>query len=299
MQSVFLRSITIAICFVFSTPTLGLAAKLKPIKINPSYKHTKYAPEPGTDLVFNFRAYTVYFDGADDDDGDGKADYYRVPQLVSYEMRKNTNTAPAPSRPAWMWDKKLFKKGIMPSDASYAFSNKWRKANPLSWQLGYDRGHMCMKDHAWRLGPNADWNTHTLLNIVPQKAKFNQGIWRNLEDLTAKWADKYGKIWIMTGPVFINMKPTHWLGQKGELSVAIPDGFFKIVARKKGRSVKVMTFLYPHKVVCPSKKGYNHSKYLVPLQTIEMLTGYKFFNDKTGTEITEWTDPDALLWPVH
>ena len=63
-----------------------------------------------------------------------------------------------------MTEKALFEQGVAASDASYHFAKAWREAYPDSPQLGYDRGHMCMKHHAWRLGANADWNTHTLLN---------------------------------------------------------------------------------------------------------------------------------------
>ena len=45
-----------------------------------------------------------------------------------------------------------------------------------------------------RLGRDAAYNTHTVLNAIPQRPKFNQGIWRNLEFLTGAWAQAYGQI---------------------------------------------------------------------------------------------------------
>ena len=64
---------------------------------------------------------------------------------------------------------------------------------------GFSRGHMCMKHIAWRLGANADWNTHTTINASPQIQKFNAGIWLDMENKTKDYVDKYGKIWVICG----------------------------------------------------------------------------------------------------
>jgi len=122
---------------------------------------------------------------------------------------------------------------VAPDDDSYHFSNAWRAEHPNSKFLGYDRGHMCMKQHGFRISADADWNTHTLLNACPQRADLNQGIWLDLEKKSGKWADKHGRVWIITGPVIYSRKPLNWLGQAelGEVMVAIPDAFFKIVVR--------------------------------------------------------------------
>ena len=51
---------------------------------------------------------------------------------------------------------------------------------------------MAMKLLVERLGQDAAFNTHTVLNAIPQRPKFNQGIWQNLEFLTGAWAQTYG-----------------------------------------------------------------------------------------------------------
>jgi len=82
-----------------------------------------------------------------------------------------------------------------------------------------------MKQHAWRLGENADWNTHTMLNAVPQKRQFNAGIWLDLEYRSAELADTLGEVWIIAGPVFYSGEPKLWIGEvdKGEVLIAVPD----------------------------------------------------------------------------
>lgn len=197
----------VAVCLV--APSV-VADSLKPIVLDPSYSHDRFGTMP-KDIVHGFRAYTTSFDSADDNDGNGTPDRWGIPEWVAYEIKAlppGTTLGGGPNRPKWMTDAELFAEGVAHSDASYHFSNVWRDANPNSDQLGYDRGHMCMKHHAWRLGANADWNTHTVLNACPQRSKLNQGIWLDLEKRTATWADKYGSVWIIAGPVVFNDKPS-------------------------------------------------------------------------------------------
>ncbi|MEL7222548.1 MAG: DNA/RNA non-specific endonuclease, partial [Bacteroidota bacterium] len=63
---------------------------------------------------------------------------------------------------------------------------------------GYDRGHMV---------PAADMaydavamdETFLMSNISPQSRNFNQGIWRELEELTRDWAKKFKRLYIVSG----------------------------------------------------------------------------------------------------
>ncbi len=272
----------VAVCLV--APSV-VADSLKPIVPDPSYSHDRFGTMP-KDIVHGFRAYTTSFDSADDNDGNGTPDKWGIPEWVAYEIKAlppGTMLGTGPTRPKWMTDAELFAEGVAPSDASYHFSNAWRDANPNSDQLGYDRGHMCMKHHAWRLGANADWNTHTVLNACPQRSKLNQGIWLDLEKRTAAWADKYGSVWIIAGPVVFNDKPSKWLGQAGEVPVAIPDAFFKVVIKKSGGQVDVLAFLYPQEGVAyrsPPGGEHDHTPYLTSVDVIEALTGLDFLTQE-------------------
>lgn len=256
------------------------ATEYRPIVLHDEYEHRKYAPIPDkNDIVGEFRAFTTCFDGTDDDNGDGISDILAIPNWVAYELKAYPGELESlPSSPSpWIRDEGLYLQGIAPSDDSYHFSQDWRDANPDSPQLGYDRGHMCMKRHAWRLGENATWNTHTVLNGCPQKSKLNQGIWCDLEDKTAEWADEYGSVWIMTGPIIYNHKPSKWLGQEGEVPVAIPDAFFKIIVREVGNEKKVLSFVYPQEGIEYSSGPFDHKPYLTSVDIIETLTGLDFF----------------------
>ena len=133
------------------------SASFKKIVIQQDYNHTKYAPTCNN-IQKDFRAFTTCFDNEDDDNNDGTPDKWAIPHWVSYEIKKYPGQLPkGPKRPSkWITIPELFQKGIAPKDASYHFSEDFREQNPEHPQLGYDRGHMCMKNHAWRLGRNAD-----------------------------------------------------------------------------------------------------------------------------------------------
>lgn len=257
-----------------------LAVDFKDIVRKRGYNHSKYAPTPNTqDRVFHFRAYTTCFDMEDDDNGDRTPDRWAIPHWVAYQIKEFAGElGKGPKRPSeWITVDDLFHRGITPSDDSYHFSNIWRADNPDSPQLGYDRGHMCMKQHAWRLGENADWNTHTVLNACPQKADLNQGIWLDLENKTAEWADEYGSVWIICGPIIYNKTPSKWLGQEDEIPVAIPDAFFKIIIKENNSTPEVLAFIYPQEGIGYKQSGgYDHIPYLTSVDIIEMLTGLDF-----------------------
>lgn len=275
------------------------------------YNHAKFAPD--ADILRKFCGFTVSFDSKDDDDGDRKPDLLRVPHWVAQEVRRwepqekdRTDDSAwclntLKDRPKWFTDPELLSSGVAPDDDSYKNS-------------GFDRGHMAMKLLVERLGQNAAYNTHTVLNAIPQRAKFNRCIWKNLEYLTGAWAQKYGVIWVIQGPVFYpNESPAVWIGNEGERKIAVPDAVFKIVVRYKTEQEKnkaesqnkeipeILAFLYPqlgpgYFLSCGDKRDYQHMRFLTSVHEIEELTGLNFklpekLERRRGTEL--W-DPQVV-----
>jgi len=259
----------------------------KPIVLDPAYHHDKYNTQP-KDLIFSFRAYMVSFDSNDDNNDDGKGDSWGIPEWVSYEIKAVSNLEEAPDRPGWFTDNLLYEMGIAPKDDSYRYSREFRAENP-NW---FDRGHMCMKFIAWRLGPLADYNTHTLLNACPQRHDNNDGIWKDMEFKTMEWADKYGAVWVICGPIVNNSIPTMYIGEleKGELPVVVPDAFFKIVIKESGdvNRPDVLALIYPQDTERGDK---NHDDYLVSVDNIEQRTGLDFLTileDDIEEDLEKW-----------
>lgn len=248
------------------------ATEFKPITLRPDYRHDRYITKP-TDIVRQFEAFTTSFDSMADD---GEA--WGIPDFVAYEIKKSPKLAKGPKRPSpWITDNGLASQKLAPTDATYHHSALFLLAHP-DW---YVRGHLCMKEHAWRLGANADWNTHTVLNAVPQRGSFNSGIWLALENLTADWADKYNAVWIVTGPILEKGKPKSYLGEKAkkEMLIVIPDALFKIVVRESSdpNRPNVLAFRFPQQhpkyKKKPGEDDYDLAYFLVSVDQIESETG--------------------------
>lgn len=250
----------------------AVATDFKPITLRPDYDHDRFVTQP-RELVRQFEAFVTSFDTKQDD---GVA--FGIPDFVAYEMQRlKQPLAKGPKRPSpWISDPALVAQGLAPTDASYHHSAVFLLTHP-NW---YVRGHLCMKEHAWRLGANADWNTHTVLNAVPQRGSFNSGIWLSLENKTADWADKYGVVWIVTGPIIENKKPKAWLGEKTkkEMLIAIPDALFKIVVRMPSGSMKpeVLAFRFPQTHPKYNEAVYDLKFFLTTVDQIEKETGLDF-----------------------
>ena len=278
------------------------AAEPRPVVLPAGYQHERFAPAP--EILRRFAAFTVSFDGRDDDDGDGAADTLRTPEWVAQHIKRTeagcVDTEDRPNR--WFTEADLLLSGIAPDDDSYLHS-------------GYDRGHLAPKMLAARLGAAAEWNTHTVLNAVPQRPRFNRQPWRRLERTTGAWAQAYCQVWVMQGPVF-DVGPRAHIGDEGERRVAIPHALYKIVVREAGLDCagelpeigesdpRLLVFLYPQLGPGYYERGVDamreHARYLTSLSEVERLTGLTFFpavTEAVGRRIRR--DRASAVWPVE
>lgn len=131
---------------------------------------------------------------------------------------------------------------------------------------GWSRGHMCPAgDNKWN--EIAMYESFSLVNVCPQDASLNSGLWNSIEMDCRKWARKYGDIYIACGPVFLN-REHETIGMN---KVVVPEAFFKVILR-----------LYPE----PSAIGYivrnNEGKkkkdqFVNTVDDVERITGIDFF----------------------
>lgn len=143
---------------------------------------------------------------------------------------------------------------------------------------GYDRGHLV---------PNADRSfsdaaareTFQMSNISPQARQFNQGIWRELEELTRNWAKKYKRLYIVTGPV-LTQAPKGKIGRQNKVS--IPAAYFKVILDLDDPEQKAIGFVLPNEV------SYDPLyKYAVSVDEVEKITGIDFFEAFLPDELEE------------
>ncbi len=133
---------------------------------------------------------------------------------------------------------------------------------------GFDRGHLCPAADN-NMSEKANRESFLMSNMSPQLPSFNRGIWADLESWVREKAKHYSKIYVATGPVFMNN-----LGKIGSNNVTIPGYFYKVILRFDGEKAQSIGFLLPHVGATGEIKDY-----VVPVNTIESLTGLDFFID--------------------
>ena len=100
---------------------------------------------------------------------------------------------------------------------------------------GFDRGHMTpsgdMPDE------QAQEQTFSLANMVPQTAELNRGIWARVESTVQRLAERDGELYLVTGPAFHGTD----LRSIGPDGVLVPSSTWKAVydPRRQGTGVYV------------------------------------------------------------
>ncbi|MCB9092947.1 MAG: DNA/RNA non-specific endonuclease [Halobacteriovoraceae bacterium] len=135
---------------------------------------------------------------------------------------------------------------------------------------GFDKGHLVpagdMKLNALSMS-----ETFFMSNISPQEPKFNQGLWRLLEEEVRQWVvDKSCDCYVITGS-FLN----EYLEKIPGTGISIPNYFYKIVLKLEADEFEVLAFLMPN----TNLDGHDLNDYAVSVDEIEELTGLDFFTD--------------------
>lgn len=131
---------------------------------------------------------------------------------------------------------------------------------------GYDRGHMCPSgDNKW--SEAAQEQSFLFTNICPQDGGLNRGDWNELEIACRKWADEYGDLYIVTGPILYRGRHK----TIGKNKVVVPEAFFKVVLRTKGTPCAI-GFIYKN-----TSGNRPKSAYVNTVDEVERITGYDFF----------------------
>lgn len=151
---------------------------------------------------------------------------------------------------------------------------------------GWSRGHMCPAgDNKW--DRNAMYETFLYSNVCPQHPKLNSGDWNEIEIACRRWAEKFGKIYIVCGPIFLRQE--HEV--IGLSRIPVPEAFFKVVMCLNG-TPKGIGF------ICRNTDGNRKKdKYVNTIRQVERITGITFFPDlpddiarqiKDEADIDDW-----------
>ena len=131
---------------------------------------------------------------------------------------------------------------------------------------GWSRGHMCPAgDNKW--SETAMYESFSLVNVCPQNVSLNSGLWNRIEMDCRKWAQKYGSVYIVCGPLFYN-KEHETIGVN---KIVVPEAFFKVILCMQGEP-KAIGFVVKNNAGTKKK-----DQYVNTIDEVERITGYDFF----------------------
>ena len=108
-----------------------------------------------------------------------------------------------------------------------------------------------------------------MTNICPQVPALNSGLWNTIEKQCRAWAQLYGEVYIVCGPIYFNQKHK----TIGKNKIQVPEAFFKVVLRLKDEP-KAIGFICRN----ASAKGRKKTDYVNSVDEVERITGMDFFS---------------------
>ena len=220
-----------------------------------------FLPTSTTDQIVHHKFYSLSYN-----------EKFEQAEWVAYELNGNQLSSNNYKRPYFQLDPKVTTKS-----AHYRnFKNS-----------GYNKGHLCPAGDR-TFSKEAYDETFFTSNVSPQLYDFNSGVWNRLEQKTRYWAQKYEKLYVITGGI---LEPN--LKTIGTENVAVPNQFYKIILDYHQPEIKAIAFLVPH---AESDKGLY--QFVTSIDEIERLTGIDFFpelpNDlenelEKSTSYTKWS----------
>lgn len=133
---------------------------------------------------------------------------------------------------------------------------------------GWSKGHlMPAADAAFSSSTMSE--TFYFTNICPQNETLNAGDWQYLEKRVRNWANRYGSVWVVTGPIVGENR----YGTIGDRDVVVPDSFYKaLLIQKKNGSYSAIAFVMDN-----DEDRYYLKDCSMTINDLEALTGFDFF----------------------
>lgn len=170
------------------------------------------------------------------------------------------------------------------------FRVDWRSFNRIAHEdyggSGFDRGHLA-PSHGIGLvyGEQGQADSFLMTNVTPQKPDLNQKLWERLEEVELDhFAKQFGKIWVVTGPIFD--PPLERL--RSAWRVEVPDACYKIIIAPDSR--QALAFIMPQTV--RGNEPLDH--YVTSIDAVEKRTGLDFFHqldDAAENKLEAQVDP--------
>lgn len=141
---------------------------------------------------------------------------------------------------------------------------------------GFDRGHLAPAgDMAF--SKEAMSQSFFMSNMSPQVPGFNRGIWKTLEDAVRSWAERFGKVYVVTGPILENKEyPTI-----GKNHVAVPEYFYKVLlaptTENESENISSNSYIMIAFILPNASSDKTIWDYVVSVDEVEKRSGIDFF----------------------
>jgi endonuclease G len=129
---------------------------------------------------------------------------------------------------------------------------------------GWDRGHLVASNHmdydaAYLLSANY------MTNIVPQLSSFNQGLWKETENITECYRD-IAPIQVIGGVIYSDASNDFLLASHG---IKSPDYFWKtLITTNSSNQIETISWLFPNQSALA-----NLNSYIVSIEELERKVG--------------------------
>ncbi len=176
---------------------------------------------------------------------------YKIPRWVRYELISSETDGPY-SRKGLKFCQDLSANVQQADDSDYKNS-------------GWSKGHMApAADFKW--SSQAMIETFYYTNCCPQNQSLNAGQWNTLEKKAREWANRYGCVTVVTGPLVLNNE----YGTIGNNKIVVPNAFFKTILAGEQAIAFVM---YNH------NNNENMQKCAMSVDDLETISGIDFFSE--------------------
>jgi len=157
---------------------------------------------------------------------------------------------------------------------------------------GWDRGHLVASNHmdydaAYLLSANY------MTNIVPQLASFNQGLWKETENITECYRD-LAPIQVIGGVIYSDASNDFFLLTHG---IKTPDYFWKtLITTNSSNKIETISWLFPNQSALADLNSY-----IVSIEELERRVGADLIGLDLGSAIkmqkaaTSWELPKNCL----
>lgn len=159
------------------------------------------------------------------------------------------------------------------------------KSSPQDYKnSGYDRGHLSPAQ-AHTHSTQGMKDSFLLSNICPMTAKFNRGVWKELESYTFTLSRQGLLVTVISGPLYLEKQGHISYELIGKNRVAVPTHFFKVVQTKnevgeKTRHVFIIDAYNPPEHLFKDKTNKQfHPDVITTLDHLENVSGIVFERD--------------------